>query len=107
MDIMKTALLVFGLLVALAWQSSAQYGRKKKKVRTTYKLDSADLSERNTTKRNWEQIKQRLHPVQLSRPEYYEDNDLVAGQFSVQTFSKCCILKNIGNTYTAFFMAKF
>lgn len=105
-DMMKTAYLVFGLLVAFAWQSSAHYGRKNK-LRKTYKLESADLPERDTTKRNWEQFKRRLHPVRLSRPEYYEDNDLFAGQFSIETFSKCCILKNIGNTHTAFFMPKF
>jgi len=103
-DMMKTAFLVFGLLVAFAWQSSAHYGRKNK-LRKTYKLESADLPERDTTKRNWEQFKRRLHPV--LRPEFYEDNDPVAGQFSVETFSKCCILNNMGNTYTAFFMPKF
>ncbi|XP_029193873.2 uncharacterized protein [Acropora muricata] len=74
---MKTAYLVLGLLVVFAWQSSAHYGRKNK-LRKTYKLESADLPERDTTKRNWEQFKRRLHPVRLSRPEYYEDNDLVA-----------------------------
>lgn len=91
MDRMKTALLVFGLLVAFAWESSAHYGGKRK-LRKMHKLDSADVPERDTTKRNWEHFKRRLQPVHLSRPEYYEDNGPVAGQFSVQTLSKSCIL---------------